>query len=227
MMRSRFSPVRASSWASAILIGSLLAAPASANVLDEMSPGYKGAQVRGVTLSIGFQADRISTDERTEDDDPDALFIDAGGGGGTMAVGYTFNPSFNLRLAFTGAVHETTPRPLDATYGTVVVEAQYRFASAAPARPYLVGGLGGAILQVKDGGLTLDLTGTAARIGGGLHVNLTRRLLADVGVSGDLINTREVTLTGRDARGNEITLSTPVEDDGGAVRLAVGLEWGF
>ena len=37
-----------------------------ADTLDESQPGYKGAQVRGTTLSLGFQADRISTDELLE-----------------------------------------------------------------------------------------------------------------------------------------------------------------
>ena len=206
----------------AILIGSLpLAGPSAAETEGVW------AQERGFSLGLQLQTNAIGAEDPSGESDPNDIYVDEIGGGGTFYLGYTFVPSFCLRLALGVARHETTQDAVEAFYNTLAFEAHWRFLPQERARPYVYAALGGATFHLGTERYDSETSGGLAGLGIGLLYNVTRHLVIDVNTRLDLINWDEVNVTHQLPGGGEVGITAPIDDDGSAWRFQLGLEWEF
>ncbi|MCK4414764.1 MAG: outer membrane beta-barrel protein [Candidatus Eisenbacteria sp.] len=206
----------------AILIGSLpLAEPSAA--------GTEGAwaQDRGFSLGLQFQTNVIGAEDPSEEVDLNDIWLDETGGGCTLYLGYTFVPSFCLRLTLGSARHETTRDAVEAFYNTVALEAHWRFLPQERARPYVYGALGGAVFNLDTERYDSETSGGMAGLGIGLLYNVTHRLVIDFNTRLDLINWDAVNVTYQLPGGGEVGIKDPIDDEGSAWRFQLGLAWEF
>ena len=182
---------------------------------------------RGFALGLQLQTDVIGAEDPGPNAAPDQLFIEETGHGATVHVGYTFTPAFALRWSLGVAGHGTSRDAVEAYHSSSMLEAHWRFLPHERARPYLFGGLGGAVIETDAELYDSEIRGGAAVLGLGLLYNLTRHLLLDAQGRLDFINWNEAQLQLELPQGGTLELAAPVEDDGGALKFQVGVAWQF
>lgn len=205
-----------------------LGSPATAEpVLDaDLSPPAAAWARKGFSLGLGFVSDNIGAEDPGPSSDANQLFVDEHGGGVVFRVAYAFSPQVDLGLSLAGASHATTIDELEVVHATFAFDLRYSFLPAERARPYIEGGLGGATLALNNDEYDVEVRGGVALLGAGVVYNVTRHLRLDGGARLEFINWTEVRVT-RHGESETVTLEDPVEDDGGAVKLTLGLGWAF
>jgi hypothetical protein len=189
--------------------------------------GTMWSQDRGFRIGLATYGNGINAVKPPAQSGASDLYLEEGGGGMSFMVGYGFSPLFALCATMSGAVHETNRDDVDATYSSFFIEGQFRFLHRERVRPYLIAGLGGAALEVDGGGYDSETDGGGMVIGAGLLWNLTHYLVLDAALRMDAISWDKVEFTRELPGGGQIVVPDPVEKDGGAGRLQVGLTWEF
>jgi hypothetical protein len=179
----------------------------------------------GVQLFFHLQGGGISADDPPPGADPENVYIEEGGGGISLGVGYAFTPHFALQLALGTLLHDTSVEDLEVRHASMVVEAHYRFLAGERARPYVFGGLGGTSLEATVEEYESEANGGVAVLGAGVQVFMTRHLLLDMAGRLDLINWDRVRIRRERADGSTIELEEPIDEDGGAAQIRFGLLW--
>jgi opacity protein-like surface antigen len=219
--RSRHWPARG---VSALIAAGLLILWGSA-VAGGFSPEWN--ERRGFSLGLQFQTNIIGAEDPSPDSDPNAIFVDEVGFGGTLLIGYTFTPKVALRLSLGSAVHGTTRPGVEMTHSAAVLEAHYRFLPEERARPYVVLGLGGTSLMSTSEGVESETSGGMASVGVGLLYALTKHLLLDFTARLESINWKEQKVRTRLPGGEWVEVTDPVDDTGSSGRFLLGLVWRF
>jgi len=182
---------------------------------------------RGVAAGLSLHGEWLGAKEEGTDPDPDDLFVDENGGGGTLWLGYNFTPSVQLRLAAGGAEHDTS-EDVTLRHDVLSLELHYRFLPQSRFRPVLFGGLGGTTLSISTDEYDAEADGGMAVLGAGALLHASDHFIIESSVRLELINWNEVTLRREIADGTFIELVDPVgEGDGGAVRFDLGVGWEF
>ena len=184
-----------------------------------------GGSARGTLLGVSLHSNHIGSDDRPPDAPSGSVFLDENGGGLTLVAGYGFTNAFALRLALDGAVHETTDPAIEVTHSSVVMEGVYYFRSAQLARPYVAAGVGGFQVESRQGQYDFATTGPGAVLGTGLQVFVAEHVALDFGLRADWINWEEQRATRHEGDGTETIVQTPIEEEGGAVKLRVGVNF--
>jgi hypothetical protein len=205
------------------LLGSVATAWAQGMSLSGSTPG--AFDERGVRLGFQLQGGGIASEDPPPDPNPESVFVEDGGGGVVLNLGYTFTPAFALQLAFGTLVHDTTVEDLQVAHTSLVLEAQYRFLPGERARPYLFAGLGGTTLEADSDDYDSEVDGGMAVVGAGMHVFMTRHLLLDLAGRIDLMNWERIRMRRERADGSTIQLDRPVDDGGLAAELRFGILW--
>ncbi|NNF06313.1 MAG: outer membrane beta-barrel protein [Candidatus Eisenbacteria bacterium] len=182
----------------------------------------KWKETSGWHLGIHFLSNNIGTERPVSEN---AFAVEEDGGGGSLFIGYDFTPVFGLRLAFANARHETNFVNNEVDHASATLEAHFRFNEGRQTRPYLFGGIGGASLINAAEPIETEVTGGVAVLGGGVQYQFSRRFSLDFGARLDMINWNEVRVTAEGNNGDRIELSDPVEEDGSAFKLMLGLVW--
>ncbi len=194
--------------AAALLLTTMIAMPASADV-----PGF--------FLGADLSSSHIGRDDAAPDE---ALLIEENGGGLGLHLGWAFGPSFPVRLNLMGARHETTDADVDLDYSSVTLEGMYLFRNPAPLRPYLMGGVGGFQARARQDALDFEVNGPGVVFGGGLHYYFTPSFSMEFGGRLEFINWEESRATLSTPSGN-VTVEGPIEDEGSAAKLLLGVSW--
>ena len=210
--------------ASAGVLALMLIAFGSA--IAEAQGGTNWSQDRGFHLGLQFVGNFVGADDPGPSSPPNALFVEEGGGGAMLLVGYTFTPHFRLRFVGGSAQHNTNQSGVEVLHSTATLEAHYQFTPAGRARPYVFGGLGGSDLRTDQQGFRVETSGGTAVIGTGLLFNITRHLVADLTLRYDSINFNTVEVT-FEQPGGTTQLSSDIEENGSAAKLLFGLLWAF
>jgi hypothetical protein len=185
------------------------------------------AQDRGFRLGLATYGNGISAVKPPVESGANDLYLEEGGGGMSLMVGYSFSPLFALCATMSGADHETNRDNVDAVYSSFFIEGQFRFLRRERVRPYLIAGLGGAALSVDGGGYDSETNGGGMVFGAGLLWNLTRYLMLDAALRVDAISWDQIDFTRELPGGGKVPVPDPIEKDGGSGRLQVGLTWEF
>jgi len=185
------------------------------------------AQPSGFRFGLYMNGTGIGAENPPANADPDDLYLDEGGGGLSLMLGYSISRRVDVYLNLSSSEHRTTQSHIEAYYTSVIAEAHYQLLPDERVRPYLIGGLGGVGLAVDADELKSETMGGAVGLGVGMLWNLTEHLLLDSSIRIDMIDWNEVKLTRELPSGHEITLANPVDDSGGAGRLQLGLTWAF
>jgi hypothetical protein len=178
-------------------------------------------------IGLDLASSHADFEDRTDTSQPGAVFIEDNGGGLNLLAGYGFTRSFVLRLDLAGARHETTDPDTEFALSSATLETMYVFNDPQPFRPYLVGGVGGYTARSRRDDFDFDVTGPGVTVGAGFLWFTGRRFALDFALRGDFINwenaTARVTLPG----GGRTVVDTPIEEDGSAGRVQVGISWWF
>jgi len=182
---------------------------------------------RGWSIGVEALADFIGAEDPGPGSGANAVFVEEGGGGILLHLGYAFTPRFAMRLGAAAARHGTTRAGVEVDHASLTVEAHCRFLHGEPLQPYVFGGLGGAALEFTSGSLDSKTSGGEAVLGVGLLYHITRHLALDLAARLDLINWNTVEVTAKLPSGGEIRLASPVDESGSAGKLVLGLVWQF
>jgi opacity protein-like surface antigen len=204
-------------------IRTLVAAALAATGLD--ASDVLANDTQGVVLGLSLHSNHIGAEERTSDAPSGSVFIDKSGGGATLFGGYGFTPSFALLISFDGAVHETTDPDVELTHASFVIEGRYLFREGQSLRPYLAGGIGGFQVASRQGAFDFETTGPGVTFGGGLEIFLARHVALELGVRADFINWEEQRATLTSSDGSQAVVETPIEKEGGAAKIRLGVSF--
>lgn len=188
-------------------------------------PSRAAADTDGFAFGVGIHSNNVGADDPPADPPPGAVYVDESGGGVNLWVGYGFTPSFALRLLAAGASHGTTDADVDVAWGGVTVEAQYLFRNPEAWRPYVVGGVGGYSTSSRQDALDFEATGGGIVLGGGVLYFFNDTWAMDLGLRGNFVNWEEATATFKFPDGSTATVERPIEDDGGALDILLGVSW--
>ncbi|MFN8178046.1 MAG: outer membrane beta-barrel protein [bacterium] len=187
------------------------------------------APARADTQGFAFGLDMHSSVVGTVDEKPGAppgtVFIKQDGGGARLWLGYGITPSFPVRVVFSGARHNTTDPDVHVDLGSVTLESLYLFRNPAAFRPYLLGGVGGYSVKANVNDYDYETTGPGVTLGGGLMYFFANTFAIDLGLRADFINWDRRTATRTAGDGSQVTVETPVKDDGGAGSVHLGVSW--
>jgi opacity protein-like surface antigen len=208
-----------------VLVGTLLGPFASATADAGRETGW--GERRGLTLGLAYQTSLIGAEDPRPGSDPRGLYFEEVGHGAALQLGYAFTPHFGLRFGLGTASHGTTQEAVEALFSRVLIEAHYRFLPRERARPYLVGGLGGASIRVDSEGYESEISGGVAVFGAGLLFNVTEHLVLDFSGRLDSVNWTETKVTVALPDGGTIELAQPVDESGSAGEFLFGVVWEF
>lgn len=161
-----------------------------------------------------------------DEDDYEDFRIEETGGGAALQVGYRFTPSFLLRLYMGGAVHETNYADVEVTFAGGLIEAVYLFRPDQSFRPYVFGGLGGFQAEAKEDALTYSTEGPGASFGGGLYYWFGPHVSLHSSARIELVNWDTATYS-IDTGSGTIEAKVPVDDEGSAAKLTLGVAFWF
>ena len=183
------------------------------------------AQEQGFRFGAYINGSGIGAEDPTSQAGQEDLYLEESGGGMAFLVGYRFNPLFSLNVALSSARHETTLKEIEAYYGTFMIEGHFHFLPEERVRPYVLAGLGGVGLVVDTDGYKSESRGGGMDLGLGMLWNITDHLLFDAALRLDIIEWDEIEFTRELPGGEEIKLTDPLKEDGGAGRFQLGLTW--
>ena len=194
-----------------------------AAVLLAAAPAF--ADTDGFAFGIGIQSNRIAVEKPTNDIPSGTVFVDEAAGGANLWVGYGFTPSFTLRLMAAAANHGTSDANVDIEWGGATVEAMYLFRNPSPWRPYVVGGVGGYSTRSRQDDLDFEVSGPGLLAGAGMLHSFNDTWALDLSLRAQFVNWKDASATFTFPDGTSSTVQTPIEDDGAALDLQLGLSW--
>lgn len=186
--------------------------------------GPAAADTDGFFFGLDLLSNRVGAAERTLDADPSSVFVDAVGGGADLFLGWGFSPSFPVRLSISAAQHDTSDPKIEVAYGSVTLDGMFLFRDPEVLRPYLYGGFGGFTLRSRQDALEWETTGPGILLGGGLFYFFGDTFALDFSLRGELVNWKKTRATLHTAAG-DVTVETPVEEEGSAAKLLFGASW--
>lgn len=172
-------------------------------------------------IGLDFLANRAG-----DEDDYEDFRIEETGGGAALQVGYLFTPSFLLRLYLGGAVHETDYADVDVSFGGALIEAAYIFRAGEAFRPYLFGGVGGFAAEAEENNLTYSTEGPGASFGVGLYYWFNPHVSLHSSARLEAVNWDKATYS-IDTGSATIEAEVPVDDEGSAAKLTLGVAFWF
>jgi hypothetical protein len=181
---------------------------------------------KGFLLGLDLHYSKIGAEEESESSGDNSVFVDEDGGGVTILVGYGFTPSFALRLAGSASNHETSDSDVEVIYSNSLIEAMYIFREAAPLRPYILGGIGGARLESRDDPFRYETTGSCADLGFGFLYFTGEHFAIESALRLEFVNWDKATASLETDHGT-VTVETPVEDEGSALKVLFGVNYWF
>ncbi len=173
---------------------------------------------RGFSLGVTLIGSSLHVDTDANED----LFIDDGGGGLALDVGYRFNPTFLLELCVGAANHNTSDPAIDARFEEVQVLGYYRFSPGSAFRPYLKGGFGGYGLHVEEGSISTRVEGGGVALGGGFRYFFSPHFSIGLDLTHNIIryDTATVSLEG-------FSYEWAIDEDGAATTLGLAFGYSF
>ena len=199
----------------AALAGLVLFPPATASATD------------GFILGLDLHTSHIGADDPSPDSPDGSVFVDETGGGVTLLIGYGITESFPLRFTISASAHETTDPDVDFLYSSATLEGGYLFRNGEPFRPFVSGGFGAFAIESRQDDLSFETTGPGAVIGAGFYYFFNENFALDFGVRGEFINWEQTTATLTLPGGSDLTVETPVEDEGSAAKFLFGASYWF
>lgn len=185
------------------------------------------ADTEGFFLGLGLYSSQMSAEDRKEGSPPGSVYIEESGGGMSLLIGYGFTPSFTTRITTGAAEHKTSDPDVTFLYGGASIEAVYYFREGNPFRPYVFGGLGGYVMKSMKGNLTYSTAGPGTTLGGGFTCFLNEHFALDCDLRMEFINwetkVAEIDIGG----GTVTTVETPIEEEGEAGKMMVGVSYWF
>jgi hypothetical protein len=208
------------SWRSA---GKIARLGAAAAFLAVALPAHAGTE--GFAFGFDLHSSIVGTVDASAAKPPGYIFIDQDGGGGTLWLGYGFTPSFPVRLVASGATHGTTDADVEVAFGSLTLEALYMFRNPASLRPYVLGGVGAYSVRSRVDEYDYETTGPGVVMGAGLMYFFNNTVAMDFGIQADFMNWDHQTATRNVAGGGTEIIDTPVEEDGGAAKVLLGMSF--
>ena len=196
---------------------------ALAAVLLSVAPAT--ADTDGLAFGIGLQTNRIAAEKPANNAPSGTVFVDETAGGANLWAGYGFTPSFTMRLMAAAASHGTSDPDVDIDWGGATVEAMYLFRNPSAWRPYVVGGFGGYSTRSRQDNLDFEVSGPGLLAGAGVLHSFNDTWALDLSVRASFVNWKDTSATFTFPDGTTATVQTPIEDDGAALDLGLGLSW--
>jgi hypothetical protein len=221
------------------LAASMAAPPAGAqesesppiHVVDFSNPeesASRGPDTEGLLIEFFGNTNHIGGAEDRDPGDPEqSIFVGENGPGGTLIFAYGFTPSFPLRLAFSGAEHNTTDPDVDVGFSSVTIEGGYIFRAGTSVRPYVYGGAGVWALRSRFDEFDYETTGPGIDMGLGLYSFIGNHFVVDVALRFDFVNWENQTASVDLGVGNTAIVETPVREEGAASKILLGAGWWF
>lgn len=169
----------------------------------------------------------VSEDDNTAAADPNAIFIDDTGIGGSIIAGYGFGPALAGRLELSTTEHDTSDPDVQFFYSSVVGEMLYIFRELETWRPYVLGGLGWFSIKSTADALEYEITGSGLSLGGGFYYFFTDNFTLDASVRGDFISWSDAKATLKFGDGSSVSAGVPIDESGSAARISAGASWWF
>ncbi len=187
--------------------------------------GEEGDRYRlgGLEVGLHYHTSWIDSEEPPPGGDSEGLYFDRMGHGITIQVGYGIDPSLGLHLTIGSADHKTNQDGVKAAHATLALELHRRFLCGGRTQPYLIGGLGAAMVRVDAEGYESEIVGGMAVFGLGLLYGLTDRLFLDASARLDLVNWNKVRVIRHLEDGGEAKLTEPLEESGTAGKIRLGI----
>lgn len=189
-------------------------------------PGSARADTEGFLLGLDLHYSKIGTEEASDTSPENSVFVDSDGGGVTLLLGYGFTPSFALRFALSGSNHETSDSDVDVAYANALIEAMYVFRPGEMFRPYLLGGIGASSLESRQDPFRYETTGSCASLGVGLLYFVNEYFAFDAAGRLEFVTWEKASAT-LDTDHGDITVETPVDDEGSAGKIFLGVNYWF
>lgn len=183
------------------------------------------ADTQGFAFGVGLHTNHVDTDADRDDAPQGSLFVEGVGAGGALWIGYGFTPSFAARLFLSGAEHSTSNEDIDIVFGGGTIEAMYLFRDTQPIRPCIVGGLGRFVVSSRVNEYDYETSGPGMVVGAGLACFFGETFAIDFGLRGEFINWEEARATRRVEGGPDVTVETPIEEDGAAGKIVLEATW--
>lgn len=186
-----------------------------------------GPDTRGFFVEFLGNSNHVEEPEDAETAEDGAVVVGENGPGGTLLLAYGFTPSFAGRLSISGAEHTTTDPDIDVQFSSVTIEGAYIFRAGTSVRPYLYGGVGAFSVASDQEAFDFETTGPGIDMGVGLYSFLGDHFVFDAALRFDFINWETQTATRRLENGDELIVETPVDEEGGAAKILLGVGWWF
>jgi hypothetical protein len=77
----------------------------------------------------------------------------------------------------------------------------------------------------RQGAFDFETTGPGVTFGGGLEIFLARHVALELGVRADFINWEEQRATLTSSDGSQAVVETPIEKEGGAAKIRLGVSF--
>ncbi len=182
------------------------------------------ADTDGFFFGLDLHSNHLGGEDAPADPSPDVVFVDQNGGGADLFLGWGFGPSFPVRLSVCGAAHETSDPDIEVTYTGITIDGMYLFRNPEPLRPYLYGGIGGFALTSRRDALDWETSGPGILFGGGLLYFCGDTFALDFSARAELVNWERTRATWHLPAG-DATAETPIEEEGSAAKILVGVSW--
>lgn len=181
-------------------------------------------QAHGASLGVQIVVDGVGSGNST---DPAQPRIDDMGAGLALVGGWTFAPSFHVRLTLASAQHGTSLPDLNVQHSTGTIEAHYRFLPARQVCPYVFATLGGTDVKADKGIDHLRFSGSAAGLGAGVLCGFTRHVGLDVSARYEGMNWNKAEWSEDQPGGATVKVQQSLEDSDASLRLHVGALYQF
>ncbi|MFH1681627.1 MAG: outer membrane beta-barrel protein [Candidatus Eisenbacteria bacterium] len=190
------------------------------------APAGAGADTKGFMLGLDLHYSGIGAEEESATSHENSVFVDEDGGGATLLLGYGFTEAFALRVSMNASNHETSDSDVDVLYANSTIEAMYVFRHGWPFRPYLFGGIGGCSLESRYDPFRYETSGPGTAAGAGFLYFPGEHFAIDVALRFEFINWDKATAELVTDQGT-LTVETPIEDEGSAVKVLFGVNYWF
>lgn len=208
-MATPLTPRRAAALAALAVLLPLTAAPARAQTMEHR-------WLLGVDLVAG------TVGENEDADGPDDIVIDEKAGGLGLQFGCLLTPSFLLRLCAVGADHQTSDPDVTIRFGGGTLDAVFLFRDGHPFRPYLFAGAGGYQAESRQAEVVYRIRGPGVAFGAGMHLRLGARTTLHGALRVEAINWEKAGAR-LDLPDLDIEIETPIDEDGWASKVMLGL----
>jgi hypothetical protein len=180
------------------------------------------ADTGGFCLGLQLHSSQLGTVDDAAGGVPSSVYIEENGGGLGLWAGWGINESFTLRLDAAVAGHPTSDEQIEVATAGFTLEALYLFRHPDAFRPFLLGGVGVFGVASRDDEYDYSTTGPGILAGGGFYYFLGSTFAFELSGRGEFVNWREE-VARRQGSGSEEIVDTPIEQEGVAGKLTLGL----